>query len=420
MAEEIAIIIKAFDEFSKTNEKILGELDKLNQKVSGLSKGQEIAAKAAEQSAKAFDKNLGSLIALGNAASAVEHIQSSLVNLQLRLENATERVANAQDRLADSQTKLSRLQKSGTATADQLHDAEQELERATRGLTISQNNLERTQNMVVGTYISIGVQVLSLIKSLPVLNTQVKLLTASLVGMEIGLVPILAIGAAIVALKLASDNYHERQKTIGTETENLKQLNIQLGDSYGYIKSAQDEFFGRLSEGLDEAARTEINALNAEKALLTGQQSWKSRKEYDATQESIEMIDREISRVKIAAEERKAINVAQVADETNQSSLIGYLLKAPIQEYVDYINSPEVKTAIQLSADWRVQQTKDEVDRTIAELDRLKRKQGEINFGQKPGLGTLFTGKNKNVGNVSNASLMSRELSKELGKKTSI
>jgi hypothetical protein len=163
MANEIEILITAVDNATKT-------LDDIKDTVESSSKAIAVQNK---ETTKSFEDQMKGLIALGNTAATVDRIFSAYENLQLRLENATERVANAQDRLSDAQKKLTRLQKDNTASAEDLADAQQEVERATRGLTISQNNLQKTQNQAVGTYINMAVQTMTLIANLSSLTKTV-------------------------------------------------------------------------------------------------------------------------------------------------------------------------------------------------------------------------------------------------------
>ena len=254
MAEEIAIIIKAVDEVSV-------KLDKIQKTISGFSKQ---SVKQTEAVSNSFEKNITTLLALGNAANTVDNIFSSLTNLQLRLENATERVANAQDRLTDAYRKLhdvqtqgnndavilersqlnlekatSRLRvaimkygensieareatidlkdaqfdlseahKLGKKRADEVTRAQEDIERATRGLTIAENNLARTQNMVIGTYINVGLQVLTLTQSMRTMIKTIDLAAISARGLQLSMVPLgialLAVGTILGVTLLSS------------------------------------------------------------------------------------------------------------------------------------------------------------------------------------------------------------------------
>lgn len=213
---EIQILIKAVDEFSTTLKKIETNTGKTFKEVE----------KSTESVGQSFTKLQGNLLVLGNAAASVDRIFDSYQNLQLRLENSTERVANATDRLSDAQKKYDRLVASGTASAEELEDAQTELTRATRGLNIAQNNLAKTQNAVIGTYISIGTQVLVLIGSIPTLISTVATLgktlwalVPALTSVTIAGAPlwaiVLAISAAIVGVILVIKHWEEITNALG-------------------------------------------------------------------------------------------------------------------------------------------------------------------------------------------------------------
>jgi len=189
MAEtEVQILIKAIDEASSVLEKVKKNVEGSEKKIKTQT----------EKTTKAFNSQMDSLIAIGNAANAVDNIFSSYHNLQLRLENATERVTGAQDRLRNAQYNLSKVQRDTTSTSEDLAQAQREVDSATRAVTISQNNLARANNMALGTYISMGVQALSLIKSLPLLIKGIQGVTAA--SMAFVLTPI---GAAITGIAVA-------------------------------------------------------------------------------------------------------------------------------------------------------------------------------------------------------------------------
>ena len=212
---EIAVLIRAVDEVSAT-------VKNIEKNLGGM---QEEVRKQTVATSQTFDKQMGSLLVLGNAASRVDSIFSSYQNLQLRLANASERVENAQDHLADTQRNLERLQKSGVATAEQLYDANLAVERASRGLTIAQNNQARAQNLVWGTYIQIGLSVVTLLASLPALATAlvgvatgIKAMT--LAGLAFLATPIgIAIAAIGVALAVAGYGWYKHKQEVDANTE---------------------------------------------------------------------------------------------------------------------------------------------------------------------------------------------------------
>jgi len=192
---ELAILIKAVDEVTATMKKIEGTLEDSNKNIQ----------KQTEKTSEAFDKQMGSILVLGQAANSVDRIFDSYQNMQLRVENASERVEGAQDRLKDAQYELNKVMKNGTATAEDIAQAQAKVESATRSLTIAQNRLEITNNQVIGTYIQIGMQSITLIKTLPTLIASIESLTVAglaFVATPLGMT-IVGITAAVVALNYA-------------------------------------------------------------------------------------------------------------------------------------------------------------------------------------------------------------------------
>jgi methyl-accepting chemotaxis protein len=186
---EIAILIKAVDEATATLKKIEGQVEDTNKNIQ----------KQTEETSKTFDKQMGSILVLGQAASSVDRIFDSYENMQLRVENATDRVANAQDNLRNAQYKLQKVMEDSTSTADDVKNAEQNVESASRSLEIAQNRLAITNNQVIGTYIQIGMQSITLIQTLPTLTKAIQGLTVA--GAEFGITPI---GATLVAIGIAA------------------------------------------------------------------------------------------------------------------------------------------------------------------------------------------------------------------------
>jgi len=204
---EIQILIEAIDHATAVMNKIEGRLGESNKQIQ----------KQTEATAKSFDKQMGSLLILGQAANTVDNIFTSYQNLQLRLENATERVTGAQDRLANAQYKLGKVMKDSASKAEDVAEAQRDVESASRALTISQNNLERMQNRVIGTYISIGVQTMTLIAQMPVLIASVRSLTIAsmaFIATPLGMA-LVAIGATIAVVTLA---IHENNKKMEEAT----------------------------------------------------------------------------------------------------------------------------------------------------------------------------------------------------------
>src|SRR3990167_8641110 len=148
MADNITIIIRAVDEASK-------QLQLVNKQLEGMDKTFKQSTKTQVQATDAFKDANTQLLALGNVARGVDNIFISYTSLELRLENA-------QLRVIDAQEDLNRVLTEGKAGTE-------EHENAVRRLTISQNNLERANNQVIGTYISMSIQMGQVIGSLPTL-----------------------------------------------------------------------------------------------------------------------------------------------------------------------------------------------------------------------------------------------------------
>lgn len=230
---QISVLIEAQDKITATLSRIEGQIDKFG----------KANQRASEGMATAWQNGTNKLIAIGNVAASVDNIFSSLTNLELRLENATERLANAQDRLADSSEsvadsqkdvayltdRLKRLNDAGITTGEQVWDLQERLftasktlsrnqkeeERAKRSLTIAENGLARAQNQVIGTYIGVGVQTLSLVGSLPTLFA-----TLGPVGLAFGAV---AAAAGLVALVIGPDRLKGALEELSPKFDELKE-----------------------------------------------------------------------------------------------------------------------------------------------------------------------------------------------------
>lgn len=157
---EVQILIQAVDNVSKVMQNIEKTLDSSNKQIK----------KQTENTSEAFKEQTGKLIKLGQSVQTVDNIFDNYQNMQIRIENATERVNGATDRLADAQYNLSEVMKSGTASAEDIANAQRQVESAQRGLIVSTNNLTRANNEVIGTMINMGIQSASLIAMNPILG----------------------------------------------------------------------------------------------------------------------------------------------------------------------------------------------------------------------------------------------------------
>ena len=127
--EQITILIKAVDEMSATVKRIEGNIENFS----------KTTTKQTQNTAIAFQKQISTLLTLGNVAQGVDNIFSSYQNLQLRLENATERVTGAQDRLRVAQQRLTEAQNENARVGLSLEKLAIEEERSKKKI-ISLNN----------------------------------------------------------------------------------------------------------------------------------------------------------------------------------------------------------------------------------------------------------------------------------------
>lgn len=260
MAEaELEVLIKAIDEMSGTLKKIEGNLEKTNKNIQ----------KQTEKTSTIFQETTGDLLVLGSAASRVDAIFSSYTNIQLRLENASERVANAQDSLADAQRELNKLQKSGKASADDLRKAEQQVERASRALNIAQNNVARTQNQVLGIWINMGVQSVTLIASLGSVTVAIQRMTASAIAFIVtplgATLAALGVVIAVVGMEYlrASQRAEKLQDLESQRVSKLNELEFAqrtYNDEIARNKSLLEETFTALRQLVEGPSKEEAEA----------------------------------------------------------------------------------------------------------------------------------------------------------------
>ena len=317
MAEnEIQILIKAVDEATATLKNIEKSVADNGKKIQehNVSLGNS------------FQNVTNTLLAVGNAAQAVDRIWSSYQNMQIRLENASLRVESAQDRVADVQLKLNRLVRDGKMGSDDYQDAQKELERANRGLTISENNLQKAQNAVVGTYISIGLQVTSLIRSLPVLIGQINATTISVNGLKVALAPIVAIATvitvAIGGLVYVQNKLNESNKEIESSALNLEGAISNLADETARWNTAltitqnklKDIFVQKSSEQLDkEAQRARLVAEKAE--LIQKGRDANTLDEVNVNRQGVQELDAKIKSID------REIEVLETRRQYNEAEL---------------------------------------------------------------------------------------------------
>src|SRR3990167_3949499 len=161
-----------------------------------------------DEQIESIKKNTDSLIAMGNIAGSVDRIMDSYANLQLRIENAELRVIDARSNL----NKLTEEGKQGT----------EEYEAATRRLQIAENGLERTNNAVVGTYINMSVQILTLATSLPKAISGVYGMVTAVKALDITTKAFLmtsGIGLVILATSMIIPSLKKTEEQVDSNTE---------------------------------------------------------------------------------------------------------------------------------------------------------------------------------------------------------
>ena len=312
MAEnEIAIIVRAVDEATATLKRIENKVEDSN----------KIIKKSTESVGDSFKSTTNTLLALGNAAASVDRIWTSYQNMQLRLENANERVANSTDRVIDAQVNILRMQRDGKEGTDEYIDAQRDLERAQRSLTISQNNLERANNAVIGTYINIGLQSMTLIASLPTLITSFgglatslksvaitgQIAGTSLKGVATAIAPIAGVLTLLVgAAKLGAD-YTDSLLRSGKMTEEQYRLAINGG---GRLTEVQ------LDEAVAKAKGIQVTNLQTETQGINNDIMFQAQQILEQTTNSMDKytnsIDRTTNSLKKQSEAQLEVSRAQM------------------------------------------------------------------------------------------------------------
>lgn len=260
--ERVEILIKAIDEMS-------GVLKNIQTNVEGLSKNTE---KSTESLSGSFKSTTTSLLAMGNAASSVDNIFSSYQNLQIRVENAQERVENATDRLADAQYNLNKITKKGATTAEEYKKAQDEVTRAQRSLTIAQNNQQRINGQIIGTYINMTVQSISLVQSLSKMGTVVNELRLSYLAFEASLGPV---GWALIGVTAAVAGIAIVMHNTADEADSMNEVMGRFAEAQSMIKdetelaneklTAQSDAIRKIS---DEMNKMIVGVLPGEGAAL--------------------------------------------------------------------------------------------------------------------------------------------------------
>ena len=409
MAEnEIQILLSLRDEMTSGLKKVEDQLTQTNKNVQ----------KQTQATSQSFDKQMGSLLVLGQTANAVDNIFSSYQNLQLRLENASERVANATDRLRKAQYNLNKVTSDGTASAADLAEAEAEVTSASRSLTISQNNLARAHNQVIGTYITIGMQVTSLIANIPTLITAMQGLITTTTGLKISMA---SLGAAIAVVTAGfaeiiyfNSRISKQEQALADTTQairdNYNQRTIAMQNladaSWGYadaIKSVRDEELGLINKKGEAELQAEFDYKNAQIALLDKNISVEEyynqlsiMKKAEKVMET-ERLEREALTAKtelLTAQKEKEIGLYKEAFDFQNLSYAEQLI------YLQKDYSPKVekiRNDLYLAEKARLDQLQKEWD----DLIKLKTKYDNMSFSRQA-IGNVITGgSNTSAGSAS-------------------
>lgn len=399
---EIEVLIKVVDEMS-------GKLTDIEGRIDNYQKANQNASEAVT---KSWQDQMTGLIALGNAAQSVDNIFSSYQNLQLRLENAAERVTGAQERLEDAQEKLNRLMKDGSAKASDLADAQKEVDRASRSLTIAENNQARAQNMIVGAYINMGVQTMVLIGSIPKLVVAIKALTVA--SMEFIVTPIGAALAAVAAVAVIVTTAYIEQKNA---VENLKKSNddffeglnkladaqTRLNDKANIMREAYSQALSAIRGILGVQTQEELDAIAKSKKANYDLIKAKSEGADDYTIIRLERIkeeaDAELSLMQAKEDSLQAevaANEAKLEPLNEIQQRAAALQKMPYEIALEYLQNTfivEYNNAMQqITSDLQT-----EVNKQIAELGRLEQARARAYSGQPTtalgrGLDSFFMG----------------------------
>lgn len=413
---EIQILVSLKDEMTAGFERIQSTLEKGNKSIQ----------KQTEITSKSFTEQMGSLLVLGQAASTVDNIFSSYTNLQLRLENATERVTGAQDRLAEAEYRLKKVTNDASSTTDDIKNAERQLEAASRGLTIAQNNIARANNQVIGTFISMGLQVTTLIAQMPVLIKTLKELAVAAGIAEAALGPIgwaiLAIGAAITVFSMANSEYKkqlEEAKAIEdakvNTLKNLEQAFSDLGDKVKETEYAVDSaskalnsFFGvDIEKGINaqsEAAKKLASEIADQELKLAELRAGKKVEGVNPLGIEFEQAKLDKLKVLYEAEVTAKDNALKAQVEltrvhelsvTESQNRINDFYNKSYQEQLTFLKDvfyTELKKATTEYHDLKMQQISDEINK-LAELEEATRKAESARSAQ---VGFSFT-KNTNA-----------------------
>ena len=287
--EQITILIKAVDEMSAVVKKIEGNIEDLNSKT---LKQNETTTQSFQNQVRTL-LVLGNVASsVDRIFSSYQNLQLRLENATERVTSAQERLISAQEKLLDVQRSAQRLaidleklsikerdskkkltklnetladmirrhvlpsSKRYKETLQEIQDeelnlkeikldskqaqeknaqdivtAKRQIEMSTRSLTIAENNLERANNQVIGTYINMGTSALSAVSSLAQLGNVATTATGSMGGL-MGIIGIGGLGAtlgvagAMVGLLYVLAKYSEDKTFTETTKQHVADLEL--------------------------------------------------------------------------------------------------------------------------------------------------------------------------------------------------
>ncbi len=325
--EQVSILITAIDDVSK-------KLDNIKKNVEDMTSN---SAKQTKSLSEAFSEAQGNLLILGNTASRVDSIFDSYANMQLRVENASTRVYEAQKNVRDAQYALSKTMKDSSAAVEDVAKAKDDLETANNRLMMSQNNLERTNNAVTGTYIQMGMSIVTVIASIPNLIVAVNSLTTAAIAFcatPLGMT-LLAVAAAGTALAIVfSQNRKETEETkVAMDSYNMAITNLtsaekELEDSAKrvneVIKETNEAMAGRITtrseeelQALKDRADAELNISKINQQMGTDDLAFATTKERLALEEQQRIVDEANAKIDTFTKARDASSATLAVESDN-------------------------------------------------------------------------------------------------------
>jgi methyl-accepting chemotaxis protein len=180
-------------EFNTSASETAGTMTEISTETTNMASSFTEAGTAVEESSsgfKTFDQNVGASIGfMGTAASSAVGLVTGFVRLdqaQNRVQLSANKVSKAQEALGKAQGKLNTLRASGTATAQELAQAELDVTQAASALSSAQGNLDiRQQNLnlrMTEFYATIGPNIIQTVTGIIASASQVPQAFGNIVG----------------------------------------------------------------------------------------------------------------------------------------------------------------------------------------------------------------------------------------------